>query len=76
MRKPYFESKFKVKLTGSERCNTDYLVAFYTYRDYGQIGGIFDVRKLLLSYRISNFMEKRHDMKWVDLHISLLVVEE
>lgn len=72
MKQSEFESKFGVELTEAERSTPKYLRAFYVEGHDECIKGIFDVKGLLLSPRISAIMKRHHYSEWTDIEKSLL----
>lgn len=73
MKQSEFENKFGVELTEVERESPIYLRAFYVEGLDERIQGIFDVKELLLSPRITAFMKRRHRLEWTEIEDSLIV---
>jgi hypothetical protein len=70
MKQPDFEKKFYLELTEGERQSPEYLKAFYVEGQDERIHGIYDVKELLLSKRISLIMKRRYP-EWDNIQESL-----
>lgn len=71
MKQSEFENKFGVELQ-DERESPTYLRAIYVEGLDERTQGIFDVKELLLSPRISAIMKRRHRLEWTEIEDSLI----